>query len=170
MAVTRVDCIVEVLAEVDVGVWRKTRYANNTGTCLWCTSDELVMVPDDENAAFFTQGKGDPEALMAALEAKLPERLAQRSESAEGSTAEIAALGGAPTVQAALNTAVDALLAEGERRGLERARGILATAIASHFGPLPPMVAQRIAHGEYADLERWAQRLGQVPSAFMVVS
>jgi hypothetical protein len=170
MALTRVDCIVEVLGELDVGVWRKTRYANNTGTCLWCTTDELIMVPDDETAALFAQGKGEPEALMAALETKLPERLAQRSDPAEGSAGEIAALGEAPTVQAALNAAVDAILAEGERRGLERARGILATAVASHFGPLPPMVSQRIAHGEYADLERWAQRLGQVPSAFMVVS
>ena len=170
MSMPREDCIVDLLGELDVDVWRKTRYANNTGTCLWCSTDELVMVPDDEKAAFFVQGKGDPQALMASLEAHLPERLAQRPAPGEGPGTEISALVDAPSAQAAVNAAVDALLAEGEQRGLDRARNILASAIVSHFGPLPPMVAQRIAHASYEDLERWAGRLGKVASSFMVVS
>jgi len=170
MSMSREACIVEVLETLEVKVWRKTRYANNTGTCLWCSTDELVMVPDDESAAFFVQGKGDPEGLMAKLESALPERLAARVVATSDGQGSVVGLDDAPTAQAAVQGAVDALLAEGELRGLSRARGILAAAIVSHFGPLPPMVAQRIEHAGYDDLERWAGRLGKVASAFMVVS
>ena len=170
MSMTREACVVEVLEALSVKVWRKTRYANNTGTCLWCATDELVMVPDDEDAPFFVQGKGDPDALMTKLEAALPDRLAERDAVVPTGMGSVPGLDGAPTAQAALNDAVQALLAEGERRGLERARGIFASAVVSHFGTLPPMVEQRIAHASYADLERWSSRLGKVPSAFMAVS
>ncbi len=170
MSMTREACIIEVLETLSIKVWRKTRYANNTGTCLWCSTDELVMVPDDENAAFFVQGKGDPEGLMATLESALPKRLATRVTAASDGQETVMGLDDAPTAQAALQSAVDALLAEGELRGLWRARRIFAAAVVSHFGPLPPMVTQRIDHAGYDDLERWAGRLGKVASAFMVVS
>ena len=170
MSMSREACVVDILEALDVKVWRKTRYANNTGSCLWCSTDELVMVPDDEAAPIFVQGKGDPEGLMAKIESALPERLASSKYAAANGPTAVVGLEDAPEVQTALQGAVSALLAEGERQGLQRARGIFAAAVVSHFGPLPPMVAQRIAHAGYDELERWADRLGKAPSVFMAVS
>lgn len=166
----RVEVFVEALRACDESVWQQTRYANNTGTCLWCSSGALVMVPDDSESEWFCQAKG-AEALTERLTPIVTAAL-ERLATAQPAEA-------APTFDAhtpatrALLAAADALRQEAQRdaeaAALDRVRGIFSQIVASKFGLVPPHVQQRIDTAGFDDLERWGRRIFSAPNAMLVV-
>lgn len=170
MKIDRAAIIAEALEALDVGIWRRTRYANDTGTCLWCSTGSLVMVPDDEELEWYCQAEGSTE-----LSPRLAAEAGPRLEAAARAAAEIAASAAAwrselSPAQQALLAASEDLRREGFDEGLSRARIMFAELMRSKFGPLPPMVEARIATADFHQLERWAGRLFTLPRAILVVA
>ncbi|MEZ4436709.1 MAG: hypothetical protein R3F65_30285 [bacterium] len=170
MVIDRVGILTEVLGGVDVTVWRVTRYANDTGTCLWCSTGTLVMVPDDDALDWYCQAS-DAEALTARIEPAVTAAITAarlRSDAiAEGARATLDAL--SPAARELLRLA-DALRREGYEEGLAAARRLFTTVVRGRFGHLPPPVEQRIAGAGFADLERWSERVAKAQSPFLVVA
>lgn len=170
MVEERVEVFVEALRACDESVWQQTRYANDTGTCLWCSSGALVMVPDDPELEWFCQAKGS-EALterLAPLVADALGRLVERPPEAAHP-----ALGALTPATRALLTAAEAVQREARRdaedEALDRVRGIFSQIVASKFGLLPPHVQQRINGASFDDIERWGRRIFTAPNAMLVV-
>lgn len=166
----RVEVFVEALRACDESVWQQTRYANNTGTCLWCSGGALVMVPDDPDGEWFCQAKG-AEALTARLTPIVNaafERLAAAAPTDTASTFDAHT----PATRALL-AAVEAVRHEAridaEAAALDRVRGIFSQIVASKFGLVPPHVQQRIDAAGFDDLERWGRRIFTAPNAMLVV-
>ncbi len=163
----RARVIVEALEALDVGVWRQTRYANDTGTCLWCRDKTLVMVPDNDGQPWYCQAKG-AEALDARLRPMVEARLAEAAERA----AQAVTIGSTrlSSGQAALLEISERLRAEGFDEALVRARAVFTRIMRSRFGELPPMVEQRIAAADFDQLERWGERIFTLPRPILVVA
>lgn len=170
MAIDRVGILTDALGGVDVTVWRVTRYANDTGTCLWCSTGTLVMVPDDEALDWYCQATGADE-LAARIEPTVtPAIAAARLRSAaiaEGARASLDAL--SPATRELIRL-TDAIRREGYEEGLVAARRLFTTIVRGRFGHVPPPVEQRIAGAEFADLERWSERVAKAQSPFLVVA
>lgn len=170
MPIDRLAIITQALEEIEESVWRTTRYANDSGTCLWCTDGTLVMVPDDLDLEWFCQAKGGDE-LQARLAPLVQPRLDEAARTAELVTdaleANYAALSPAQRTLVELG---EQLRREGYQEGLEQARRMFAGIMRSKFGQLPPMVEMRIEHAEFHQLERWGERLFSVPRAILVVA
>lgn len=170
MAIDRLAIITEALAEIEIEIWRETRYANNTGSCLWCNNGSLVMVPDDLDLDWFCQAKG-AEALMEQLrpivEAKLA--TAQPAVAAVLQSAEGGGEGAADPLRLALLNAGEALYAQGRDESLDRMRVIFTTIMRGRFKSLDPIIEQRIANASLEQIERWAERVHDMPRAILVV-
>lgn len=167
MKIDRLAIILEALAEVGTEVSRQTRYANNTGTCIWCRTGPLVMVPDDPGRPWFCQAKGSEE-----LSEKLTPLVEERLEAAKTAPVTLGAGPGAKTLDAARSAllhAGEALYAQGQDASLDRVRAIFTTIMRGQFKSLDPIVEQRIASASWDQIERWSERVHQMPRAIMVV-
>lgn len=157
MSVDRVALFTEILESLEVEVWRSTRYARDTGTCLWCTSGPMVMIPDDASQPWVCQSKGAD-----ALGPRLEEALAAR---------QMAARDAAPSdARQALVEAGERLWQAGFDEALGKARELFATLLRSRFESVPAIVEQRIASADFDQLQTWSGRLWTVPSAMLVVA
>jgi hypothetical protein len=169
MAIDRVGIITEALTGHDVSIWRVTRYANDTGSCLWCSTGALVMVPDDDALDWYCQATGADE-----LSARLQPTVAAALTAARERAGAVDAL--ARTALDALSPAARSLLKiaddlrrEGYDDGLVITRRLFATIVRGRFGTLPPPVEQRIATADFAQLERWSERIAKAATPFLVV-
>lgn len=170
MKIDRAAIIAGALETLEVGVWRTTRYANDTGTCLWCQSGALVMVPDDAQMEWFCQAKGG-EALFEKLSPLVEPLLAEAAEKAtivaESRAAGLAAMSPA---QRALLDLGEQLRREGYDEAIAEARLMFANIMQSKFGQLPPTVRARIDQAQFYQLQRWSQRIFSMPRAILVVA
>lgn len=170
MEIDRVGILTEALGGVDVTVWRVTRYANDTGTCLWCSTGTLVMVPDDEALDWYCQATG-ADALTARIEPVVtPAIAAARLRSAASEDGARAALDALSPATRELMHLADAIRLEGYEEGLVAARRLFTTIVRGRFGHVPPPVEHRIAGAGFSDLERWSERLTKASTPFLVVA
>lgn len=149
------------LDEVGVEVGQHTRYANDTGTCLRCTTGTMVMVPDDASQPYFTQASG-AEALQARLDPVFDRLWREAAETQVHRSA-----------RDALAAAGDALFHEGFDAGyqaaLGEARKVFGRMIVAKFGAVPPSVSMRIQLASFDDMARWAARLSSVRHVTAVI-
>lgn len=166
MQIDRVGIVLEALESIEITVWRQTRYANDTGTCLWCSTGALVMVPDDVELEWYCQATG-AEELTARLEPIVQPKIVTAVEVAAARGAEPLDL--SPEQRALLEIGAR-MQQQGFDEALVRTRRIFARIMQSKFGPLPPMVEQRIELADFHQLERWSERLFTLPRAILVVA
>jgi len=170
MQFDRTPIIVDGLKALGVGVGRSTRYANDTGTCLWCANGALVMVPDDPEKPWFCQAKGADELLeqlTPLVEPRLAKAAADAAVAADAIASNIASM---TSGQRALIQLGDQLRQEGYEEALVESREMFAAIMRGKFGSLPPPVEQRIRRADFSQLHRWSKRLFTLPRAILVVA
>ncbi len=169
MASDRAAIIGEILGELDITVWRTTRYANGTGTCMWCSTGALVMVPDSDDLEWFAQAEGGEE-LQARITPLVDARLAEAKTQPYGSLATDIETTDAssPTIRALVGLGEE-LRREGYAEALDEARTMFTSIMRAKFGPLPPILEHRIKAAEFDQLHRWSERLFTAPRAMLVV-
>lgn len=165
--IDRTAIIIEALEALEVMPWRHTRYANDTGTCLWCDTGSLVMVPDDMALDWFCQATGAEE-----LDARLRPEVEARISAAADAGEQAASVGGQSlsASEVALLEVGGRIRQEGLDEGLRRARVIFTRIMRGRFGELPAMVEQRIAVADFDQLERWSERVFSLPRAVLIVA
>ncbi|MCA9539495.1 MAG: hypothetical protein KC620_11445, partial [Myxococcales bacterium] len=156
MSIDRVGIIEAALAELGIKPWRQTRYANNTGTCLWCDNGSLTMVPDDIELEYFCQATGAEELIVRLKLIADPRIAAAMAAPSVAAPVEVTDLGEG---HRALLAAGDALYRAGYNEALEEAREVFVVAIRSRFGDLPPTLEERIRKGSLGEMKEWAERL-----------
>lgn len=166
----RAAIIVDALTELSVGVGRSTRYANDTGTCLWCANGALVMVPDDPEQPWFCQAKGADELaerLTPVVEPRLAKATADATIAADAIASDRASM--SPGQRALLQLG-DQIRQEGFDEALAESRQMFAAIMRGRFGSLPPLVERRIQTADFYLLHRWSTRLFTLPRATLVVA
>jgi len=167
MTIDRAAIFAEALAAIGVVPWRTTRYANDTGTCFWCDTGTLVMVPDSMELDWYCQAKG-AEELTPRLTPEVEARLEAASRAGPAATAEAGRE--MSSTDAALLGLANQIRREGFDEALGHARLMFEGIMESKFGPLPPMIRQRIAQADFNQLQRWSKRLFTMPRALLVVA
>lgn len=170
MASDRATLILGVLEELGVDVWRSTRYANNTGTCMWCSTGALVMVPDSDKLEWFAQAEG-AEELQARMAPLVEARLTEAATQPYGVLATDLQVDGAssPALRALVGLG-EQLRREGYDEALGEARTMFVGIMRSKFGPLPPIIEHRIQSADFGQLQRWSERIFTVSRAMLVVA
>lgn len=169
MAIDRVGIITEALTGHDVTVWRVTRYANDTGSCLWCSTGALVMIPDDEALDWYCQATGADELTIRLQPTVAAAFIAAREQADAVGEATRGALDALSPAARSLLRVADDLRREGYDDGLAITRRLFATIVRGRFGHLPPPVEQRIATADFEQLERWSERIAKAATPFLVV-